>query len=263
MRSSSVLFKLLPFFLLLLLVSWSGNNKGKQMIFQLTVYQYSSPEQEKLLDQYLQQALIPALHKLKIEQVGVFKAIANDTAFVKKIYVLLPGSSIDELAGLGNKLAGDADYLRQGSAYLNAAYTTPPYTRMELLYLKAFPLAPSLQLPDLKAPKAERVYELRSYESATEAIFRNKVTMFNEGDEIGIFKKLRFNAIFYSEVLAGSKMPNLMYMLGFENMDDRNAHWKNFVSDTAWKTLSGKAEYQHNISHIDVMFFHPADYSDY
>ena len=54
-------------------------------------------------------------------------------------------------------------------------------------------------------------------ESATEKNLKIKVQMFNQGDEIGLFKRLNFNAIFYSEVISGSKMPNLMYMTSFEN----------------------------------------------
>ena len=87
--------------------------------------------------------------------------------------------------------------------------------------------------------------------------------MFNDGDEIGLFKRLGFNAIFYGEVLAGAKMPNLMYMTSFENMDERNAHWKSFVDDPQWKKLVAMPEYQHNVSHIDIMFLRPTDYSDY
>ena len=124
-------------------------------------------------------------------------------------------------------------------------------------------MAPQMQLPDLKGEKKNRVYELRSYESATEKIFTNKVRMFNDGDEIGLFKKLNFNAVFYSEVLAGSKMPNLMYMTCFENMADRDAHWKTFVDDPYWKKLSTMPEYQHNVSHIDITFLRPVEYSDF
>ena len=61
--------------------------------YQLTVYHYKTEAQEKQLDAYLQQALLPALHRLKINQVGVFKAIANDTAAIKKIYVFAAGAS--------------------------------------------------------------------------------------------------------------------------------------------------------------------------
>jgi hypothetical protein len=134
---------------------------------------------------------------------------------------------------------------------------------METILLKAFPLAPQMQLPSLKSAKKERVYELRSYESATELKFDNKVKMFNEGDEIGLFKKLNFNAIFYSEVVAGSKTPNLMYMTSFENKADRDEHWKTFGNDPYWKKLSAMPEYQNNVSHIDITFLYPTEYSDF
>lgn len=248
---------------LLFLGSWTQTGKPTSTYYQLKVYHYTSAEQEKMLDDYLEKAFIPAMHQQKIKTVGVFKAIANDTATLKKLYVLIPVRSLDLLEKLPARLAVDQDYQTNGVAYINAIHTAPPYTRMETIILKAFPLAPSLQLPVLKADKNERVYELRSYESATEKIFRNKVKMFNEGGEIAIFKKLNFNAIFYSEVIAGSKMPNLMYMTSFENMADRDAHWKSFGSDPDWKTLSGMPEYKNNVSHIDIMFLRPAAYSDY
>ena len=231
--------------------------------YQLTVYHYTTAEQEKVLDNYLQNALLPALHKQQYNAVGVFKAIANDTAKEKRIYVLIPATGVEKFAAIQAKLQYDTDYQQAGKEYLDAVYTAAPYSRMETILLKAFHLAPSITKPNLQAPKKERVYELRSYESATEKIFRNKVHMFNEGDEIGLFRRLNFNAIFYSEVIAGSKMPNLMYMTSFENMDDRNAHWKAFGADPQWKKLSSDPFYQKNVSHIDIMFLRPTDYSDY
>jgi hypothetical protein len=231
--------------------------------YQLTVYHYSSNEQEQVLDTYLQQALLPALHRMKIKSVGVFKAIANDTATSKKMYVLIPFTSLNAVTQVAVKLSSDKEYQSKGAPYLNATYNAAPYTRMETILLQAFSLAPVMQLPQLKSPKKERVYELRSYESASEKIFQNKVHMFNEGDEIGLFKRLNFNAIFYSEVISGSKMPNLMYMTSFENMAERDAHWKSFGSDPAWKKLSAMPEYKNNVSHIDIMFLRPTDYSDY
>jgi hypothetical protein len=134
---------------------------------------------------------------------------------------------------------------------------------METILLQAFSLAPKLQLPALKESRRNRIYELRSYESATEKIFQNKVKMFNEGDEIGLFKRLNFNAVFYGEVIAGGKMPNLMYMTCHENKTLRDANWKAFGNDPFWKKLSAMPEYQHNVSHIDITFLYPTEYSDY
>jgi len=244
-------------------ICWITPVKKTQSIYQLTVYHFKDSVQEKILDTYLEQALLPALHKLKYKQVGVFKSWANDTSAVKKIYVLVAGKSMDELSGIKDKLAKDAAYLEQGKTYLDAVYTSAPYSRMETIYLKAFSLAPELTIPSLKGPKSERVYELRSYESPTEKIFHNKVHMFNEGGEIALFSRLNFNAAFYSEVIAGSKMPNLMYMTCFENMADRDAHWKTFGSDPEWKRLSALPEYQHNVSLNEKNFLRPVEYSDY
>lgn len=244
-------------------VSWLQPNKPERYFYQLTIYHYSQPEQEKVLDNYLQQALLPALHRMKINKVGIFKAIANDTSNSKTLYVLIPLASLDLITKMADKLAADKDYQASGDTYINAAYTAAPYNRMETILLKSFHLAPTMKLPALQAAKKDRVYELRSYESATEKIFRNKVQMFNEGDEIGIFTKLNFNAIFYSEVIAGSKMPNLMYMTSFENMKDREAHWKSFGDDPLWKKTSSMPEYQKNVSHIDITFLRPVEYSDF
>jgi len=129
--------------------------------------------------------------------------------------------------------------------------------------LHAFEKMPHPALPQLSAPKAERVYELRSYESPTEQYHISKVQMFNAGGEVSLFKRLNFNAVFYADVLAGSHMPNLMYMTTFNSKADRDAHWKTFGSDPEWKALSAKPEYQHNVSKAEITFLHPTDYSDF
>jgi hypothetical protein len=86
--------------------------------------------------------------------------------------------------------------------------------------------------------------------------------MFNTGDEVGLFRRLNFNAVFYGEVVAGSTMPNLMYLTTFENMTDRNEHWDAFGKDAYWKKLSALPEYQNNVSKNVTTFLYPADYSD-
>ena len=258
-----------PAFLITLLVtgliiqSWMPEDHIQGEFYQLSIYHFSDKTQEKMLDSYLKNALLPALHKLRMKNIGVFKNHSNDTLSDKTIYVLLPVQSTEQLIRIPAKLNADKDYLAAGAEYINAVYTSPPYTRMETILLQAFSLAPKLQVPALKESRRNRVYELRSYESATEKIFQNKVKMFNEGDEIGLFKRLNFNAAFYGEVIAGGKMPNLMYMTCHENKTSRDANWKAFVDDPFWKKLSAMPEYQHNVSHIDITFLYPTEYSDY
>ncbi len=240
----------------------NAQNEGAQTYYRITLYHYKDTMQEQVIDNYLQNALLPSLHRMNIKNVGVFKALANDTSANKTMYVLVPVHSLNDVTGMDAKLNADKDYSKAGSLYLTAPYDTAPYTRMETILLKAFPLAPTIQQPHLSSPHKDRVYELRSYEGATEQLHASKVKMFNTGDEVGIFKKLNFNAVFYAEVIAGSHMPNLMYMTTFENMADREAKWKEFMNDDAFKKLLAMPEYQHNVSKADIIFLRPTDYSD-
>src|SRR5450432_386250 len=233
-----------------------------QQYYTLSIYHFKDSMQEKALDHYFSDALLPALHRMKIVSAGVFKSLANDTVSDKKIYVFIPFNSAEEARQLNEKLQKDNAYQASGAEYINAVFSTPPYTRIETIMLYAFPMAPRMQLPGLRSAKNERVYFFCSDEGATEKIFQNKVNMFNEGDEIGLFKRLGFNAVFYSEVIAGSRMPNLMYMTTFDNMEEREKHWKAFSDDAQWKKLTSMPLYQKNVQHADIIFLRPTDYSD-
>jgi hypothetical protein len=230
--------------------------------YQIRIYHLKTKAQEDRLDNYLKNAYLPALHRAGVPKAGVFKSMDQDTTG-KKVYVFVPFTSWDKLENMDAKLSGDQQYLSDGKDYLEAAYNDLPYQRMETIVLKAFPKWPAPTEPKLTANKADRVYELRSYESPTENYNVNKVKMFNDGGETVLFNRLNFNAVFYAEVLAGSHMPNLMYMTTFNSKEDREKHWKTFSDDPEWKTLVAKPEYQHNVSKADIIFVHPAEYSDY
>jgi hypothetical protein len=230
--------------------------------YQLKIYHYKTVSQETRLDQYLQRTYMPAIHRAGIKNVGIFK-LNNQEDTDKRIYVFTPFSSLEKLAGIEQLLQADTKYLADGKDYIDADYKNAPYDRIETIILQAFPGMPSPAVPNLTAAKTDRVYELRSYESATEKYNFNKVRMFNVGDEIGLFKRLGFNAVFYSEVISGSRMPNLMYMTTFNSKADRDKHWDAFGNDTQWKSLTAQDEYKHNVSHAEIIFLHPTDYSDY
>jgi len=228
--------------------------------FALKVYHLKTNRQEALIDSFLQRQYLPTLHAAGIPTIGVFKPIGNDTAADRRVYVFTPFTSLKQWEKIDQETS--AKMQAAGGAYENTAYNNPAYTRQETILLKAFDEMKNLVAPKLATPKNERVYELRSYEGASEKIFRNKVQMFNAGGETKLFDRLGFNPIFYSEVLFGAKMPNLLYMTSFANMADREAHWKAFGADPEWKKLSSQPEYQNNVAHIDITFLRPANYSD-
>lgn len=245
----------------LVAVSLFAKEKSREY-YQVTVYHFANSQQEQAIDSFLKNSFIPALHRLDNPKIGVFKPIANDTAADKLLFVIAPFSKAESLLSLITRLQKDKQFITS-SQYFDTGYQVPPYQRIENIVLQAFPLAPTMNLPKLTGTVKDKVYELRSYESATEKLFHNKVQMFNEGGEINIFSRLNFNPVFYAEVVAGSRMPNLMYMTSFENKAARDAHWKAFGEDPDWKKLSALPEYQHNVSKINIWFLQATEYSDY
>ena len=246
----------------ILCLAISGYSQNREY-YEIKIYNITSKAQEERVERFLKDAYVPALHRAGVAKVGVFKPIESDTVnFGKKIFVLTPFKNLDQFGKLQTTLDGDKKFLSDGKEYLDAPFNDPPYARIESILLYAFSGMPQHEAPKHSTPANERIYELRSYEGHTEKRYQNKVKMFNDGDEVGLFKRLGFNAVFYGEVIAGSKMPNLMYMTSFPTRASRDEHWKAFSADPEWKKLSGMSEYKNNVSKIDIYLLHPAAYSD-
>ena len=230
--------------------------------YQIKVYTIKDKAQENSVEKYLKEAYLPAMHRAGVKKVGVFKPISSDEAAGIKIFVFIPIKKLDDIEKIESKLAKDNDYKSKGADYLNASWDNPPYQRIESILIRAFAEMPEFAVPDYKTPTSEQIYELRSYEGPTEKLYRKKVEMFNEAGEVALFKKLKFNAVFYGEVISGSAMPNLMYMTTFKDMKSHDEHWDAFRSHPVWEKLKNMEEYKHTVSHIDKYLMHPTEYSD-
>lgn len=262
LKPMKIIQKSLGLTILLLISSVMVTQAAKREFYEIKIYSISSEDQEDRLDAYLSEAYLPALHRMGISTVGVFKPRKDTEDAGKKVYVFTPLKAPSDVMKIEERLAADKAYQAAGNDYINAAYNDAPYDRFESIILKAFVDAPQMAVPNLKGPKSERFYELRSYEGPTEKLYRNKVDMFNAGGEVVLFKDLNFNAVFYGEVVTGSHMPNLMYMTTFENKEDRDAHWKSFVDSPVWDKLKSDPKYQHNVSKNTQYYLYPTEYSD-
>ncbi|MFI0491014.1 NIPSNAP family protein [Flavobacterium sp.] len=257
------IIKYISLIILVLTVSSFKKTAPEREFYQLKTYVLRSDQQVAATDKYLKEAFLPSLKRMGFKAIGVFKPIKNENDSIKKIVILIPFSSMTQFLNLEDKLAKDKTYQTAAADYLNTSYKQPTFKRIESILLKAFPDHPTLKPSKLNSLRANRVYELRSYESATEAYYKNKVEMFNAGGEIKLFDRLGFNAVFYAEVISGAKMPNLMYMTTFDNQESRDTHWKAFSNSPEWKTLIAMEKYKNNMSHIDFTFVYPTEYSDY
>lgn len=234
------------------------------MLYEIKVYNISRDTQEITIDKYLKDSYIPAIHRLGISNVGVFKPVETDTVdFGRKVYVFIPYKDFDQYLSVSEAIENDQAYKDSGKDFLEAPVANAPFDRYESILLTAFKNMPECKIPSYTTPAGERIYELRSYESATEAKAASKIKMFNDGGEIGIFEKIGANAVFYGKVIFGSQKPRLMYMTTYADMKSHDEHWAAFRTHPDWLELRAREEYKNATSKTTPFLLHPADYSDF
>jgi len=231
--------------------------KSGNEFYELRVYTLKNESQQKLVEDYLQNAAIPALNKSGSKNIGVFTE--QQPQGQTKIYAIIPYNSVEEFVNVTDKLSNDATYQQAGSAYLNAPAAEPAYERIQSSFLRAFAGMPKLQVPANK----QRIFELRRYESASEAAGKRKIKMFNDIGEIAIFKRVGLTPVFFGETLIGEMRPNLTYMLTFEDMAEHDKKWKAFGEDPEWNRIKAIPEYADAkiVSNITRTFLVPTSFS--
>ena len=225
--------------------------------YELRKYEIETEQQKSGFDRFVADAAIPALNRLGIGPVGVFCPQEG----ISPIYVLMPHGSIESVNTLMERLMEDSEFLAKGSDFIDAPAGAPAYKNLEVSLHRAFEGMPRLERPT-DAPG--RIFQLRIYESPSEKTGLKKIEMFNTA-EIAIFRKVGLHPIFFGQTLAGAKMPNLTYMLGFKDMEESRAAWKAFGGDPDWQRLRAMPEYADRAilreKGITNIYLKPASYS--
>src|SRR5271154_910074 len=164
--------------------------------YDLRRYQLTSGPGTKLTDNYFADALIPALNRLGIGPVGAFSVYFGPET--PAYYLLMPSSKLETLVTADLLLARDEVFVKAAAPFWDAPAGSPPYVRIESSLLKAFEGYPKATPPASAATKGKRIYQLRQYESPTNADHALKVQMFHEG-EFAIFEKAGAHAVFYAD----------------------------------------------------------------
>ena len=212
----------------------------KSQYFELRVYTTQSEAQQQRINDYWQNAAVPAYTRMGIQPVGVFTE--TEASATNKVYVLIPCDSVEVFAAIPAKLAADADYQKAAAEFLSAPKSNPAYERIESSFLVAFDGMKHLAAPGQKAS----VFELRTYKSPSEEKGLNKIKMFESG-EITVMKEVGLTPVFYGRTLIGPNMPCLTYMTCGENADEHKKHWSGFGSAAVWKQLQADPQYKDNM----------------
>ena len=227
---------------------------GGRELLELRIYKAENADVRGRLDKFLAEAAIPAWNRLGMKPVGVF-ALKDDSS--PDLWVVQSHKSAECFITAQSRLWADAEY-QKAAAFFDPPKAAPMYTRIEANLLLTFEGAPKLQAQGDMKP--DRIFQLRIYESSCEERARLKIDMFNSA-ELDLFRKAGLTWVFFGQALAGTKMPNLTYMVGFPDEATQKAAWDAFGKSEGWKKLKDDPKYKDTVSNITNLILKPTAYS--
>ena len=215
---------------------------------------------QKIFDDYLRDAYLPALGRQGIGPVGAFHVMVGPES--PSVWILTPFKSLDEFAALSGKLRVDDEYKKAAAEIRSLPASDPAYVRNESWLLGSIASVPKLEVPAQTKAGKGRVFELRTYESHSKGANWKKIEMFDIG-ETALFRRAGLAPVFFGEALVGSRLPSLTYMLVFDDLTARDEAWRTFGGYPEWKKLSSTPGYTDPeiVTDISNQLLRPAPYS--
>lgn len=246
----------------------TGSSSAGREFYELRAYKLKPGPWRAGLDTYLEKAMLPALDKRGVRNVGVFTEIEVDkpaATFTPKagtpVWVLIPYPSLDAFVDVAAELNTDAAVLKAGGDYLHTKKPNPAFDRIDSWLLRAFKSMPRMEIPSFsKNRTATRVFEMRDYQSHSELAALNKMAMFDEG-ETQIMRDLGMSPMFFGQALAGPDLPHLRYITGGSDLATHLANWKKFGPDPRWAKMKDDPKWANNTSKNTARFLVPTSYS--
>lgn len=236
--------------------------------YDLRAYRQKPGASPALIEAYLEKALLPALAKRGITNVGVFSELEVDKKAEKGVakadtplWVLIPYASLEAFASVSADINTDPAVVQAGAAYLNVEKANPAFDRIDSWLYLAFRGMPQMELPAFsKARTPTRVFEMRDYESHSELKALSKMAMFDDG-EIPLMKDLGMNPVFFGQGIAGPNLPHLRYFTSGSDLSSHLGAWKKFGPDPRWIKMKDDPKYANNTSKNTARFLAPRPYS--
>lgn len=223
---------------------------AKQFV-ELRHYTFENAQQQKVMIDFLAEVAVPAWNRQGISPVGVFQMADEKET---DLYVVLPHSSLRSVARSNTRFLADAKVKKDGAVVWDSPMKKPVYKRIESSLLLGFDECPKVEVP---TKKDTRVFQLRIYESHNETKAKRKIEMFNKG-EIETFRVTGLNPVFFGEALVGTRIPNLTYMVGFDDAAAQKAAWSAFGKHPKWIEMKSDPYYADTVSHITNLVLKPA-----
>lgn len=226
--------------------------------YGLDNYYLKNGVQGARLAEFVQSGLIPAARRLELPGPAlVLEALV--ATHMPQVMTMTPFATQDQVFAVREKLRGDAS-LGKALSRWEAGEEAPYESHAETL-IEATAYSPDLPVQEA-GRKTSRVFELRLYHSPTERQLRALHERF-AGPEIRIFHQCGIYPVLCASTLVGPHKPNLVYLIPFENLAEREKAWNAFAADAEWIKVRKESIDKHGqaSSVMQISLFRAAAYS--
>jgi hypothetical protein len=230
-------------------------------LLELRRYRLRYGPMEARFAEYAKGVLVPAMSRAGVKPVGAFTVLVGPES--PSVYLLLQHPGAESVAALAGRLGADAEYKRAAAPFRGLTAADPLYVRRGSSLMVAFDSMPGVSVPAGPLAAPSRVFELRSYESHSEAAHLKKVEMFEGGGETAIFRRVGLAPVFFGRDLISPFVPCLTYMVVFPDLAGRENAWNVFREDPEWVKLRATPGYTNAeiVTNIQSVLLRPTDYS--
>jgi len=232
---------------------------SRPQVLELRRYRLRNGALASRFASYAKDALVPALGRAGLAPIGAWNvAMGPDSPTV---HLLIPHPDAASVVTLDERLAADGDYRTAAASSLALPPGEPPFLACDSSLHAAVATMPGVEKPSGPAAGKDRLFELRTYRSATEAASRRKIEMFEAGGEIALFRRVGLQPVFFGRDLVAPGLPSLTYMVAFADAEAREKAWAAFRDHPEWVKMRDDPRYAETVSSIDSALLRPTDYS--
>jgi hypothetical protein len=205
-----------------------ASDSKKAQFYAVETFYLKNGTQPARIHDHFSKVAIPAIREHHSGPVIALESLV--APHMPQVALIIGFHSLDEMWNLHTSLGKNKELGRKYEEWQTGP--EPPFESQSNVLLEAAGYSPELE-NDKEPRKTQRVFELRQYHSPTWAQLQALHERF-AGPEIKIFHRVGVHPVFYTSTLIGPNLPNLTYLIPFENLDAREKAWNAFGADPEW-----------------------------
>lgn len=226
-----------------------------QRFILIETYRTESIEKRNELLRAFDSHLISNRNKLGFDKVGVFYVdtdlMKNDRSYNADLYdtaviVIQESDYLDNFLDLQKRTATECNQFNLSDEL--------QFIDEEMTVLRSLNCQPRIYVPYYNR---DRLLQLRIYNSPNYERNIAKAKMFEQG-ELDLFRRCGMEPVFMGSAIFGSWIPNITYMLSFENDEARKDGWDMFIRHPEWRQMSRDPQYSRTATRIKNLFLRPS-----